>query len=823
MLIFFHIPKTAGTSIASTLTASGTAYFRIREEGANELTSFLRENPDGLISGHFDARIIGTPLSLLETIPTIVENQDMKVFTFVRDPAKQAISYYYHELERGNTKLSIEDFCYNRHNCSYRYVFKTHDPADVLKNFMFIGDTDRVDEWMGALGRHDNLSISSVPRKNVGRSVGKSRKDSGLDPAYLRKVYDWEYELYDMVCRQSVRIGDQRDPARQFSMYRSVQDDTSGPVGTENASPLVVDKPNVIKEFCLRDRNGRTKDVFELDEDIGVELAFDIGDPYDDVEPAIKVSAREDGTLAFVGLYPKRDERPAFLRGAYRSTVWIPPHFLNARDYLVSGVLSNPVLARSGDVAPDTLVMRVIETAETESPARGRWQTDIPGLVRPDLQWQTKREAASPTGHEKSMDPLINPASRRRVAVLVTLFHDEKAGGHVKIWEKFLRVAPASDGVDLTVFFLGSKDEIIPVTDVSRIHTLPPRISTGRFRFMDSGAGHTDLAGFHPGLARLLGGFDLVISTDHFSFGRTAAKVCRDRNIPRYHSIHTDVETLTRTYAPQILRKLAGRRLGNVLSYRFGLAEKLARSARDGLLEVLKGCRGVFVSRPAEQALVQSTFSAMPCHTLRRGIELDLFHPDVGDRAWLNERFDLKDGQSVAVYAGRVDGSKNVMIAARAVHHLIKTKGTPVKLVVLGAGADMNEIRALLGEDDVRLPGVLPQQDMARVLASADVFLFPSESETFGNVVVEAKACGLPVLVSGRQRGTGRFVSAPGKDGIALKTLDIQAWSDALEDALTWDREATRTLCRTWVEQSMTSWAQVYREDIIAPLAPSAG
>ncbi len=402
-----------------------------------------------------------------------------------------------------------------------------------------------------------------------------------------------------------------------------------------------------------------------------------------------------------------------------------------------------------------------------------------------------------------------------RVAVLVTLVWHDAAGGHVKVWERFMEAAAGSPDIDLTVFFLGDAPRVIERGPRARLHLLPPRLGTHRFWFLDSGAGHTDLAGFHPALAGLLPGFDLLVSTDHFSFGRTAAAVALSEGMPLVHSIHTDVETLTRTYAPTILRRLLGTHVGGWLVTALNLGERLGRAERTRLHRHLAHCGHVFVSRPDDAEAVTAIFPHMPISHLRRGVDLDLFHPRKRDRAWLRARFGLPEGRAVAVFAGRADGSKRMLVAAEATR-LLLDRGRDLALVVAGTGSDVPRARALCG-DRLVAPGVLPQADLARLFASADVLVFPSESETVGNVVLEAMACGLPVVLSGRKGGTARLIHTPGAAGVVVNEGTADAWAAAIEGVLGGDRAAQGVAARQGAEAGTPTWSTVFREDLAAP------
>jgi glycosyltransferase involved in cell wall biosynthesis len=126
-----------------------------------------------------------------------------------------------------------------------------------------------------------------------------------------------------------------------------------------------------------------------------------------------------------------------------------------------------------------------------------------------------------------------------------------------------------------------------------------------------------------------------------------------------------------------------------------------------------------------------------------RGIDLALFHPSRRDRSSL-ARFGLADKPTI-LYVGRLSREKNLETLLRA-HALVRRTHPEAALLVVGAGPISGSIRG----DGVVLAGELTGTRLAEVFASADLFAFPSETETFGNVVVEAQASGLPVVVAGK-------------------------------------------------------------------------
>jgi len=408
-----------------------------------------------------------------------------------------------------------------------------------------------------------------------------------------------------------------------------------------------------------------------------------------------------------------------------------------------------------------------------------------------------------------------------RVAVLVTLVWHPGAGGHVKVWERFVDAAATAPDIDLTVFFLGQTEQVVERGPNARLHLLPPRFGTDRFKALDSGAGHTDLAGHHPALTRRLAGYDLLVTTDHFSFAGSAERAASAHGIPLTHSMHTNVEALTRAYAPGIVRRLLGARVGGWLAEALHLGERLGRAERRKLHRHLGQCAHVFVSNPADGDDLRAAFPNLSQSLLRRGLDLEMFHPAKRDRAWLEDRFGVPPGRAVAVFAGRADASKRVLVAAEATRRLID-QGRDIILIVAGAGRDLARAQEICG-DRLVAPGVLPQADLARLYASADLFVFPSESEVAVNVVPEALASGLPVVVSGRPGGCAHRVPNPDECAGIVTSDSVDAWAEAMAGLLAGDREAQRAAARRGMEGHAATWAQVFAEDLAAPWRRIAG
>ncbi|MDO8891228.1 MAG: glycosyltransferase family 1 protein [Sulfurimicrobium sp.] len=127
---------------------------------------------------------------------------------------------------------------------------------------------------------------------------------------------------------------------------------------------------------------------------------------------------------------------------------------------------------------------------------------------------------------------------------------------------------------------------------------------------------------------------------------------------------------------------------------------------------------------------------------LSRGVDTQLFHPSCWSRL-LRQSWGVGDHRLVALYVGRIAAEKNLPLLIEAFRRMQTTRPN-MKLVMVGDGPERAKLQAM--HPDLIFAGMRVGEDLADHYASADLFLFPSITETFGNVVLEAMASGLPVV-----------------------------------------------------------------------------
>jgi glycosyltransferase involved in cell wall biosynthesis len=246
-------------------------------------------------------------------------------------------------------------------------------------------------------------------------------------------------------------------------------------------------------------------------------------------------------------------------------------------------------------------------------------------------------------------------------------------------------------------------------------------------------------------------GPDIIHVSTPDILGTRAQTFAKQLGVPIVSSMHTRFETYLAYYGLEWAAPLLNAHLR-----RFYRRSDHVLAPTSALVGELKALRG------DDHASVWS-----------RGIDAKLFNPSKRDMAWRRAQ-GIADKEVIVLFFGRLVLEKGIDVFVSVVRRL-EQRGVHVRPLVVGAGP----AAALFdGLPATILTGHIAGEDLARAVASADVMLCSSTTETFGNVLVEAMASGLPVISADAQNA--RSILTQGLDGFICSPVDVDAYAKVL-------------------------------------------
>ena len=298
-----------------------------------------------------------------------------------------------------------------------------------------------------------------------------------------------------------------------------------------------------------------------------------------------------------------------------------------------------------------------------------------------------------------------------------------------------------AEGAAVRVYAPAARPAFDGVGDVVTVPSVP---FVGPYRLaLGLGGAKADLTRFRPNL--------VYLSTPDL-LGMAALGFARRRHIPVVSTFHTHYGTYLRHYG---VGALAG-------PYWWAVRQFYRR------------CKAVYVAGPSladdlRRHRVDAHFVEMPL-----GVDVDRFTPARRREDWRHAH-GFGPGECVVLFVGRLVWEKGLATFAEAVRTL-GARGVTHRVLVVGEGPAGATFRTMV--PGAVFAGRLTGDDLATAFASSDVFFFPSASETFGLVSLEALASGLPCVVAD---ATGsRDIVRRDFDGLLAPPDDATAFADAL-------------------------------------------
>jgi glycosyltransferase involved in cell wall biosynthesis len=254
---------------------------------------------------------------------------------------------------------------------------------------------------------------------------------------------------------------------------------------------------------------------------------------------------------------------------------------------------------------------------------------------------------------------------------------------------------------------------------------------------------------------------DLVHITGPSEVGLLGAGLAWKFDLPLAASWHTNVHEYAARRSEWFLRLLPREQ-----------AEAAEHTIEDIFLDAIAGfykqAKILFAPNPG-LCLQLEGLTGRPCRLMPRGVDAELFHP-----ARRNRRSEDRD--QVLGFVGRLSVEKNVSLLARVQEELERLGHGSFRFLIVGHGKEDSWLRERLPRAE--FTGVLHGEALSEAYANMDLFVFPSHTDTFGNVVLEALASGVPAVVT--PDGGPKTVVRDGETGRVVPDQEFAAAVSAI-------------------------------------------
>ena len=224
---------------------------------------------------------------------------------------------------------------------------------------------------------------------------------------------------------------------------------------------------------------------------------------------------------------------------------------------------------------------------------------------------------------------------------------------------------------------------------------------------------------------------DLIHITGPSEVGMLGAGLAYHRDLPLAASWHTNVHEYLARRSDWLLRFLPDRHSQSAGQKIQDLT--LAAAAR--FYSIAK----VLFAPNLELCQLLESSTGRPCFLMPRGVDTELFTPAKRQR-------DPEDDTLILGFVGRLSVEKNITLLASIHDELLAQGHANFRFLIIGQGDEGQWLRDRMNHAE--FPGVLRGEALAEAYASMDLFVFPSHTDTFGNVVLEALASGVPAIVT---------------------------------------------------------------------------
>ncbi len=254
---------------------------------------------------------------------------------------------------------------------------------------------------------------------------------------------------------------------------------------------------------------------------------------------------------------------------------------------------------------------------------------------------------------------------------------------------------------------------------------------------------------------------DLIAITGPSEVGMLGAMLAQEMGLPLAASWHTNVHEYLARRSDWIFRLLPKQSMVTEQTI-----EDLTMAAAARFYSV---AQVLYAPNPELCALLKGATGRV-CHLMPRGVDAELFHPR-------KRRREESDRDHLLGFVGRLSVEKNVALLARVQEELETMGHGSFRFLIVGHGGEGAWLRERLPRAE--FTGVLRGEELSTAYANMDLLVFPSHTDTFGNVVLEALASGVPAIVT-PDGGPKTIV----RDGVTGRIVEDNEFASAVAGVL---------------------------------------
>lgn len=293
---------------------------------------------------------------------------------------------------------------------------------------------------------------------------------------------------------------------------------------------------------------------------------------------------------------------------------------------------------------------------------------------------------------------------------------------------------------------------------------------------------------------------DIIHIATPFTIGLCGLQIAKKLNIPLVASYHTNFDHYLQYYKLTYLENF----LWKYLDWFHRPTKKIFVPSKDTL-----------------HHLNTKGFNNLSVWT--HGVDCSLFKP-AEDKEEIKQKYNITSKYTIC-FVGRIAPEKDLDTLTNIMKYSKQRFGNQLNWVIVGDGPKKEEMMKKTGTDQIIYTGYLQKNELAEIYSVSDVMVFPSDTETFGNVVLEAMACGTPVI--GANAGGVKNIIRDYSTGILCEPKNTLSFCRAIEECLQQtnmlDRMSKKArdyaLTQDW-NSILNALVMEYEEIVTPPLSP---